>query len=227
MTNEVAGAQRVGVAQGERADALAGQRDRERWADRAESKARHVLALKSLEIAHTLKASEELLVGDDVQLAGARTVQPLPTSDIAFLEDTPSRSNRSSLRPSAWVRVPARKVARPTRGPPRRRGRARSARRRGTHHPCQTSRTSPDTRCAPDSPLKPRAMGYLPAQIADVTRHQDRRTLDGYIQAGQWFASDSTPQIRGLIRPHLAGSSARRGGAGHERARSTQRGPSS
>lgn len=26
--------------------------------------------------------------------------------------------------------------------------------------------------------------GYLPAQIADVTRHQDRRTLDGYIQAG-------------------------------------------
>ena len=27
--------------------------------------------------------------------------------------------------------------------------------------------------------------GYLPAQIADVTRHQDRRTLDGYIQAGQ------------------------------------------
>jgi site-specific recombinase XerD len=27
--------------------------------------------------------------------------------------------------------------------------------------------------------------GYLPAQIADVTRHQDRRTLDGYIQAGR------------------------------------------
>lgn len=27
--------------------------------------------------------------------------------------------------------------------------------------------------------------GYLPAQIADVTRHEDRRTLDGYIQAGQ------------------------------------------
>lgn len=42
-----------------------------------------------------------------------------------------------------------------------------------------------------------------------------------------WFASDSTPQIRGLIRPHLAGSWARRGGAGNERARSTERGPSS
>ncbi|WP_411277096.1 hypothetical protein [Gaiella sp.] len=27
--------------------------------------------------------------------------------------------------------------------------------------------------------------GHLPAQIADVTRHQDRRTLDGYIQAGK------------------------------------------
>jgi len=27
--------------------------------------------------------------------------------------------------------------------------------------------------------------GYLPAQIADTTRHKDRRTLDGYIQAGK------------------------------------------
>ena len=27
--------------------------------------------------------------------------------------------------------------------------------------------------------------GYLPAQIADITRHKDRRTLDGYVQAGK------------------------------------------
>jgi hypothetical protein len=27
--------------------------------------------------------------------------------------------------------------------------------------------------------------GFLAAQIADVTRHRDRRVLDGYIQAGQ------------------------------------------
>jgi site-specific recombinase XerD len=30
--------------------------------------------------------------------------------------------------------------------------------------------------------------GYLPAQIADVTRHRDRRVLDGYIQAGRGAA---------------------------------------
>jgi site-specific recombinase XerD len=30
--------------------------------------------------------------------------------------------------------------------------------------------------------------GYLPAQIADTTRHKDRRTLDGYIQAGKGAA---------------------------------------
>ena len=37
-----------------------------------------------------------------------------------------------------------------------------------------------------------------------------------------WFASDSTPQIRGLIRPHLAGSPAPRGGVQDDRARTTE-----
>ncbi len=37
-----------------------------------------------------------------------------------------------------------------------------------------------------------------------------------------WFASDSTPQIRGLIRPRLAGSPASRGGVQDDRARTTE-----
>jgi len=38
-----------------------------------------------------------------------------------------------------------------------------------------------------------------------------------------WFASDSTPQIRGLIRPHLEGSPALRTGVRDDRSRTTQR----
>ncbi len=91
-------------------------------------------------------------------------------------------------------------------------------------------------RAALESPLPP------PRRVA-VSRPAPklgayRELIDGWLMAdvdaprkqrhtSKWFASDSTPQIRGLIRPHLAGSTARRGGAGNDRARSVQRGSSS
>ena len=59
-------------------------------------------------------------------------------------------------------------------------------------------------------------------------------TLIGGVKPGRrgrgWFASDSTPQIRGLIRPHLGGSPALRTGVRDDRARTTghaEREPSS
>jgi hypothetical protein len=43
--------------------------------------------------------------------------------------------------------------------------------------------SSPNSRCARGS-LQAARDGYLSAQIAGITRHRDRRVLDGYIRAG-------------------------------------------
>ncbi len=58
----------------------------------------------------------------------------------------------------------------------------------------------------------------------------EEEALRDLVRAREWFASDSTPQIRGLIRPHLGGSPALRTGVRDDRARTTEhaeRGPSS
>ena len=66
-----------------------------------------------------------------------------------------------------------------------------------------------------------------------VTKSRGYSTTLGELRATRaayWFASDSTPQIRGLIRPYLGGSPALRTGVRDDRARTTghaEREPSS
>jgi hypothetical protein len=86
-----------------------------------------------------------------------------------------------------------------------------------------------DTR--PRAAPQPRCAGCQ----ASVARPRHLRSPRSRLWKTDWpstrtFASDSTPQIRGLIRPHLAGFPALRGGARHARPRTTEpveRGPSS